>query len=64
MTCEVLKLAIEEYMNYYNYERLKTKLTGLSPVPKSTQPKSCIIKNLTLWGSPPKSIIYGETPML
>lgn len=38
MTCEVLKLAIEEYMNYYNYERLKTKLTGLSPVQYRNQP--------------------------
>ena len=27
-----LILAIEDYINYYNYDRIKVKLKGLSPV--------------------------------
>ena len=31
-TYEDLKVAIEEYINYYNQKRIKTKLAGMSPV--------------------------------
>jgi len=29
---EELKRAIEEYIHYYNYKRIKSKLNGYSPV--------------------------------
>ena len=31
-TLEQLKLAIEEYIDYYNNQRIKTKLKGMTPV--------------------------------
>lgn len=31
-TTDELKKAIDEYINYYNYDRIKVKLKGLSPV--------------------------------
>ena len=31
-TIDELILAIEDYINYYNYDRIKVKLKGLSPV--------------------------------
>ena len=31
-TIDELKQAIDEYINYYNYDRIKVKLKGLSPV--------------------------------
>ncbi len=31
-TIDELILAIDEYINYYNYDRIKVKLKGLSPV--------------------------------
>src|SRR5699024_3872410 len=34
---EVLKRRIEEYISWYNHERSKEKLTGLSPVEYRTQ---------------------------
>jgi len=37
MTYEELKQEIEEYIDYYNNERIKTKLAGLSPVEYWTQ---------------------------
>lgn len=37
MTYEELKQEIEEYIDYYNNERIKTKLAGLSPVQYRTQ---------------------------
>lgn len=35
-----LKVAIDEYIHYYNNERIKTKLNGLSPVQYRAQTKS------------------------
>lgn len=40
-----LKRKVEECMYYYNNERIKLKLAGLSPVQHRY-----IIKTLTLWG--------------
>ncbi|HLS60796.1 MAG TPA: IS3 family transposase [Virgibacillus sp.] len=37
MAYEELKQEIEEYIDYYNNERIKTKLAGLSPVQYRTQ---------------------------
>lgn len=37
MTYEELKQEIEKYIDYYNNERIKTKLAGLSPVKYRTQ---------------------------
>lgn len=37
MTYKELKQEIEEYIDYYNNERIKTKLAGLSPVQYRTQ---------------------------
>ncbi|NLJ62364.1 MAG: IS3 family transposase, partial [Alcaligenaceae bacterium] len=34
---EQLKNAIHEYIDYYNHERIKLKLKGLSPVQYRTQ---------------------------
>ena len=34
---DALKKAIDEYINYYNYERIKLKLKGLSPINYRTQ---------------------------
>ena len=34
---EQLQSAIGEYMDYYNHERIRTKLKGLSPVQYRTQ---------------------------
>ena len=31
-TIDELILAIDDYINYYNYDRIKVKLKGLSPV--------------------------------
>ena len=31
-TLDELILAIDDYINYYNYDRIKVKLKGLSPV--------------------------------
>lgn len=49
---EALKEKIEKYIDYYNIERIKQKLVGMSPVkiPNSCQPISCITKTLTLRG--------------
>ncbi|MFV0916714.1 IS3 family transposase, partial [Ralstonia nicotianae] len=33
-----LRRAIAEYIRYYNHERIKIKLKGLSPVQYRTQP--------------------------
>ena len=35
-----LRAGIDEYIHYYNHERIKTKLNGLSPVQYRTQPSS------------------------
>lgn len=35
---EQLKSALDEYIHYYNHERIKLKLKGLSPVEYRTQP--------------------------
>lgn len=35
---EALKLGIKQYIHYYNHERIKLKLKGLSPVMYRTQP--------------------------
>lgn len=40
---EDLKLAIEEYIDYYNNKRIKVKLKGLSPVEYRNQ--SLLINN-------------------
>lgn len=37
MTYEELKQEIEEYIEYYNNEHIKTKLIGLSPIQYRTQ---------------------------
>ena len=37
MTYEKLKEEIEEYIDYYNNERIKAKLTGLSPLQHRTK---------------------------
>jgi putative transposase len=37
-SAEQLKRAIDEYIHYYNHERIKLKLKGLSPVEYRTQP--------------------------
>jgi putative transposase len=37
-SAEQLKSALEEYIHYYNHERIKLKLKGLSPVEYRTQP--------------------------
>jgi len=37
---EQLKRAVDEYIHYYNHERLKVKLNGLSPVQYRTQAMS------------------------
>jgi putative transposase len=37
---EELKHAVDEYIHYYNHERLKVKLNGLSPVQYRTQAMS------------------------
>lgn len=31
-TYEALKAAIQKYIDYYNYKRIKRKLAGMSPV--------------------------------
>ena len=31
-TLDELIIAIDDYINYYNYDRIKVKLKGLSPV--------------------------------
>ncbi|RUW87548.1 IS3 family transposase, partial [Mesorhizobium sp. M7A.F.Ca.US.010.02.1.1] len=33
-----LKASIEDYIHYYNHDRIKLKLKGLSPVQYRTQP--------------------------
>lgn len=38
---ETLKKGIEEYIHYYNNDRIKLKLKGLSPVQYRTQPLNC-----------------------
>ena len=35
-----VKLAIDDYINYYNYDRIKVKLKGLSPVNYRLQPSN------------------------
>ncbi|MEE1475711.1 IS3 family transposase, partial [Fusobacterium sp.] len=40
---EELKLAIEEYIDYYNNKRIKVKLKGLTPASYSNQ--SLLINN-------------------
>jgi len=35
---EQLRIALDEYIHYYNHERIKLKLKGLSPVEYRTQP--------------------------
>ena len=35
---EQLRAGIHEYIDYYNHERIKSKLNGLSPVQYRTQP--------------------------
>jgi transposase InsO family protein len=35
---EQLQDGIDQYIHYYNHERIKTKLKGLSPVQYRTQP--------------------------
>src|SRR5699024_7431891 len=48
-----LKSKIEEYIHWYNYERTKEKLVGLSPVEYRTQINQFVllVKTLTLWGN-------------
>jgi transposase InsO family protein len=35
---EQLRAALRRYIHYYNHERIKLKLNGLSPVQYRTQP--------------------------
>jgi putative transposase len=37
---DALKAGIKQYIHYYNHERIKLKLKGLSPVKYRTQPQA------------------------
>ena len=37
-TVKELEMGLKEYIHYYNNDRIKTKLKGLSPVQYRTQP--------------------------
>ena len=39
-TVQELRQSIDEYIHYYNHQRIKVKLKGLSPVQYRTQPKA------------------------
>lgn len=39
-TVQELRQSIDEYIHYYNHQRIKVKLRGLSPVQYRTQPKA------------------------
>lgn len=41
-TLEELKCAMEEYIHYYNEERIQTKLKGLTPCQARNQALSCL----------------------
>lgn len=38
---EELQVGLRRYIHYYNHQRLKLKLNGLSPVPYRIQALSC-----------------------
>ena len=48
-----LIIAIDEYINYYNYNKIKVKLKGLSPVNYRLQSSNqkLFINCPTFWGS-------------
>ncbi|MBE9591673.1 IS3 family transposase [Moraxella sp. K127] len=42
-----LKQTIDEYIHYYNYDRIKTKLKGLSPVKFKEQYRNLVLSQTT-----------------
>ncbi len=45
-----LERAIHEYINFYNYTRIKTKYKGLSPTQYRKQPLNSILNQTATFG--------------